>query len=158
MKVIKRDVPISMADVFDRATRSRVMAAIRGGNTKPELIVRRFLHSHGFRFRIHHRRLPGSPDLVLNRWRTVIFVHGCFWHQHSNCRFAGLPQSNPEFWQVKLKGNQRRDARNIKRLRRLGWRVLTVWECSVAMRDLERLQRRIQSPLSPAQCRLRGSR
>jgi len=143
----------SMADVFDRKTRSRVMSSIRGRNTRPELIVRRFLHSRGLRFRIHATGLPGRPDIVLLRLNTVVFVHGCFWHQHSNCRFAVLPKSNRAFWRAKLKRNRLRDFRNASRLRRAGWRVFTIWECGMRERGLERLHRRIMTPLSPAQRR-----
>jgi len=143
-----------MADVFDRPTRSRVMSAIRGRNTRPELIVRRFLHARGLRFRIHVANLPGRPDIVLPRLHTAVFVHGCFWHQHPNCRYAVLPKSNRAFWNAKLKGNQFRDRRNAVRMRRAGWRVLTIWECALDDRNLERLYRRIVTPLTPAQRRL----
>ena len=132
-----------MADVFDQITRSRVMAAIRGRNTKPELLVRRFLHSRGLRFRIHVGHLPGRPDIVLPKYRAVVFVNGCFWHQHSNCRYAVMPKSNRTFWEAKLTANRDRDERNILRLRHAGWRVYTVWECNVTVGTLERLFRRI---------------
>jgi DNA mismatch endonuclease (patch repair protein) len=132
-----------MADVFNRQTRSRIMSAIHGRDTKPELIVRQFLYTRGLRYRLHVRSLPGCPDIVLARYRTVIFVHGCFWHQHANCRYAVLPKSNRAFWNAKLKGNQLRDLRNVSRLRRADWRVFTVWECSLGERTLERLYRRI---------------
>ena len=134
-----------MTDVFDRQTRSRVMSAIRGRDTKPELVVRRFLHARGFRYRLHVRGLPGRPDIVLPRHRTVVFIHGCFWHRHRNCRFAVLPKSNRQFWLAKLSGNVRRDARNSLELRRAGWRVLTIWECSTSVASLRRLERRILS-------------
>ena len=113
------------------ATRSRMMAGIRGKNTKPELHVRRFLHRQGFRFRVHDKRLPGRPDIVLRKHRTVVFVHGCFWHQHSGCRFAYSPKSNRAFWGAKLQANVERDAVTEANLRALGWRVLTLWECEV---------------------------
>lgn len=134
-----------MADVFDRRTRSRVMASIRGRDTKPEMLVRRFLHGRGFRYRLHVRSLPGCPDLVLPRHRTVVFVHGCFWHFHRGCRFAAMPKSNRPFWRAKLSGNVRRDARNVSRLRHAGWRVLTIWECSTGPTALKRLARRISA-------------
>ena len=143
-----------MADVFDRPTRSRVMAAIRGRNTSPELVVRRFLHAQGLRFRLHVRHLPGRPDIVLHARRTVIFVHGCFWHRHVGCRFAVLPRTNSAFWQTKLEGNRARDRRNAIRLRRAGWRVLTIWECDLKERGLARLLRKINARL-PARGRLR---
>ena len=132
-----------MPDVFNRRTRSRVMASIRGRNTQPEMIVRRFLHGRGLRYRLHARKLPGRPDLVLPRLRAVVFVHGCFWHRHSGCRFAVLPKSNARFWHTKLEGNRLRDRRNIGRLRRLGWRVFVVWECTLGERRLAALHRRL---------------
>lgn len=118
-----------MADVVSKETRSRMMAAIRGKNTKPELVVRRYLHRRGLRFRLHERRLPGRPDIVLARHHAVVQVHGCFWHQHPGCRYAYMPEQNRERWREKFASNRDRDARNEARLRDLGWRVFTVWEC-----------------------------
>lgn len=135
-----------MTDIVDRRTRSRMMSGIRGKNTKPELAVRSFLHRRGLRFRLHARHLPGRPDLVLPRYRTVVHVHGCFWHRHSRCRFAYMPASNRKFWENKLAGNAERDRRNDRELRRLGWRSITIWECEVtSVRALERLVTRIQA-------------
>lgn len=140
----------SMADVFDRPTRSRVMSRIRGSDTRPEMTIRRFLHSKGFRFRLHVRDLPGRPDIVLPRFRVVIFVHGCFWHQHPNCKFAVMPKTNRVFWEEKLNGNRLRDRRNEQRLRREGWRVFTIWECNLKPPTLNRLAARIVgSPRNP---------
>jgi DNA mismatch endonuclease (patch repair protein) len=113
--------------------RSRMMRAIRKTDTKPELIVRRALHAMGFRFRLHRRNLPGTPDIVLPRHRVVVQVHGCFWHQHAGCRHANLPRSRPDYWLPKLRRNVERDTAAELALERLGWRVLTVWEC--ALRD-----------------------
>jgi len=118
-------------DVVDRRTRSRMMAGITGRNTRPEMAVRRALHVAGFRFRLHRKDLPGSPDIVLPRYRTVVFVHGCFWHRHAGCRLAKLPASNADFWRVKLEGNVQRDRNAVKALLAGGWRVLTVWECAI---------------------------
>ena len=117
-------------DTVDRSTRSRMMAGIRGKNTKPELLVRRALFAAGFRYRLHRRSLPGSPDIVLPSRRAVIFVHGCFWHQHEQCKFAKIPASRSEFWIEKLAKNIERDRKDIGRLQKDGWRVLTVWECA----------------------------
>jgi DNA mismatch endonuclease, patch repair protein len=114
------------------------MRAVRGKNTKPELIVRRMLHALGFRFRLHDRRLPGSPDLVLRRHRAVVLVHGCFWHGHEGCRRSRMPSTNVEFWINKLKRNAERDASQVERLTAGGWRVLVVWECQT--RDAEALK------------------
>ena len=108
--------------------RRRNMQAIKGKNTTPELTVRRFLHAAGFRFRLHDGRLPGRPDIVLKRFRTVVFVHGCFWHHHG-CANSVWPKTRSEFWRAKLGGNRRRDRVVQRGLERLGWRVLTVWEC-----------------------------
>lgn len=120
-----------MVDVVDKATRSRMMSGIKGKNTKPELIVRRYLHGRGLRYRLHASKLPGKPDIVLPKHRVVVFVHGCFWHQHSGCRYATMPGSRAEFWQNKLAQNVARDQYQINALTDLGWRVLVVWECEL---------------------------
>lgn len=113
-----------------------MMAAIRGKNTKPEMVVRRYLHRRGLRFRLHGRNLPGRPDIVLARHRAVVQVHGCFWHQHPGCRYAYMPQQNRDRWASKFETNKARDARHEDQLRKLGWRVLTVWECEVSKENL----------------------
>ena len=120
-----------MADIMTPAQRSERMSRIRSQNTKPEMLVRRFLHGQGFRFRLHARDLPGRPDLVLPKYRTVVFVEGCFWHGHS-CQKGRVPSTNPDFWQAKVAANQTRDKRNQRALRRDGWRVIRVWECQLA--------------------------
>lgn len=120
-----------MTDVVDAATRSRMMAGIRGRDTRPEIALRRELHARGFRFRLHERKLPGRPDLVLPKWRAAVLVHGCFWHRHPDCRYATMPATRPEFWSAKFAGNVERDARNHAALLLLGWRVATVWECAL---------------------------
>ena len=122
--------------------RSRTMRAVKSKDTGPEMVVRRFLHAAGFRYRLHDRRLPGVPDLVFPRWRIVLFVHGCFWHQHSNCEAATRPKSGVDFWTRKLDGNIARDARHRTALEAAGWEVLTIWECEV--RDPRRLMHLIQ--------------
>jgi DNA mismatch endonuclease (patch repair protein) len=119
-----------MADVVDTATRSRMMAGIRAKDTAPELQIRRNLHRLGFRFRLHDKRLPGKPDLVLPKHGTVIFVHGCFWHGH-NCPVFKWPATRTEFWRSKIGRNRENDEHNIKALREMGWRICVVWECSV---------------------------
>ena len=106
------------------------MSGIRGKNTKPELVIRRGLHAAGFRFRLHDRGLPGQPDLVLPRYRAAVFVHGCFWHGH-DCPLFRWPRSRQEFWREKISGNVERDRRAVERLEEAGWRVLTIWECSM---------------------------
>lgn len=134
-----------MVDVVDKATRSRMMSGIQGKNTKPELLVRKYLHGRGLRFRLHARELPGKPDLVFPKYKAVVFVHGCFWHSHPRCRFAVVPASNVEFWKQKLDGNRMRDQRDETRLKALGWRVLTVWECQLEERHLARLAEKIKA-------------
>lgn len=119
-----------MADVVAPETRSRMMAGIRGRNTRPELSVRRALHAAGFRYRLNVAGLPGRPDIVLPRHRAVIFVHGCFWHRHPGCRYATTPATRPEFWAAKFDANIRRDREVRDRLVAAGWRVATVWECA----------------------------
>ena len=115
-------------DVFSAETRSRVMTSIGGKNTRPERLVRSIAHKLGLRFRLHRRDLPGTPDLVLLRHRTVIFVHGCFWHRH-RCKRGSLPKTHRTFWKTKLEGNRMRDRRIGTALKRRGWRVVVVWEC-----------------------------
>ncbi|MDQ2136622.1 very short patch repair endonuclease [Alcaligenaceae bacterium B3P038] len=116
-------------DTVSKNTRSRMMSRIRGKNTQPEKAVRRISHALGFRFRLHRKDLPGKPDLVFPRLRKAIFVNGCFWHQHKNCKFAYTPKSNVEFWNQKFEKNLSRDALNVEALEKLGWIVLVVWEC-----------------------------
>ncbi|WP_459720892.1 very short patch repair endonuclease [Sideroxyarcus sp. TK5] len=116
-------------DKLSPTERSRVMSAVRGKDTTPELIVRRLLHSMGFRFRLHRKDLPGKPDIVLPKYHACIFVHGCFWHQHPRCKRASRPTSHTVFWNAKLQGNADRDKKNYRALKRLGWRVMVIWEC-----------------------------
>lgn len=119
-------------DIVSPEKRSRMMAGIKGKNTKPEMVVRKIVHAMGFRFRLHRKDLPGSPDLVFPSLRRVIFVHGCFWHHHPGCKFAYTPKTNAQFWLAKLEGNTRRDALALKMLDALGWEVLIVWECEIS--------------------------
>ena len=111
--------------------RHRNMAAIRSKNTKPEMLVRRFLFSRGFRYRLNYRRLPGRPDIVLRKYRTVIFVNGCFWHGHEGCRYFVMPKSNVAFWQTKIERNRARDKRVQHELAAMGWHCITLWECQL---------------------------
>jgi DNA mismatch endonuclease (patch repair protein) len=117
-------------DVVTPAVRSRMMAGIKGKNTKPEMLVRRCLSAAGIRYRLHRRDLPGAPDISLPGAKVAILVHGCFWHVHAGCRFAASPATRPEFWRAKLQGNVERDEEAIAKLAMLGWRVLVVWECA----------------------------
>ena len=130
-------------DTLRPTERSRRMALVRAKDTKPEMLVRRVVHSLGFRYRLHVRALPGCPDLVFPRRRKVIFIHGCFWHQHA-CKMGNrMPKSRLGFWRPKLTGNKVRDARNLRALRRRGWRALTLWECQIHARKLDRLAGRV---------------
>lgn len=135
----------SFMDTLTPAERSRLMAKIRGKNTKPELIVRSLLHHAGYRFSLHRADLPGKPDIVLPKYRIVVFVHGCFWHRHANCKTASTPKSNAAFWREKFDRNVANDKRHARKLRRLGWHVLTVWECELKTpgKVLARLQKKI---------------
>ncbi len=124
-------------DVYSSEKRSQVMARVKSGNTKPELAVRSVLHGMGYRFRLHRKDLPGRPDIVLPKYKTVVFVHGCFWHQHPGCKKATIPKQNAEFWEAKLSRNRERDERNLRELDNMGWKTIVVWECEV--RDTEKL-------------------
>ncbi|MPR32700.1 very short patch repair endonuclease [Salmonirosea aquatica] len=120
-----------MADIFDKAKRRKIMQAIRGKDTRPEWLVRKCLHRHGFRYRLHDRRLPGRPDLVLRKYNTVILVQGCFWHGHEPCRIGRLPKSNRTWWEEKINRNRARDQRNLFLLEKLGWNIWTIYECEL---------------------------
>lgn len=120
-----------MADIVDRATRSRMMSGIRGKNTQPELALRRALHQKGFRYRLHVADLPGRPDIVLPQYRAAIQVHGCFWHRHEGCRFCTNPASNASFWRKKFSQTVERDRRTTSKLLQDGWRIAVVWECGL---------------------------
>lgn len=128
-------------DNLDPKRRSENMRRIRSKNMKPELMVRSLVHQLGFRFRLHRRALPGSPDLVLSRHRKIVFVHGCFWHQHSGCREGRIPSSRKGYWEPKLTRNQERDAANLVALEQLGWSILVVWECET--KDMPALEARL---------------
>lgn len=118
-------------DVHDKKIRSFNMSRIKEKNTKPEKTVRKYLFSHGFRYRINDTRLPGSPDIVLPKYKTVIFVNGCFWHGHEGCKYFVYPQNNAEFWKNKIRTNVERDQKKERQLTELGWRIITIWECQL---------------------------
>lgn len=120
-----------MADIKTKEERSRNMAAIRSKDTKPEMLVRRFLHAAGYRYRLHDRKLPGCPDLVFPSLHTVIFIHGCFWHGHENCKYFRLPKSNEEFWRNKISCNIERDEKVRAELEKQYWNVIVIWECDL---------------------------
>jgi DNA mismatch endonuclease (patch repair protein) len=130
-----------MIDIVDARTRSRMMSAIKGKDSLPEILVRRHLFRGGLRFRLHVKGLPGRPDIVLRRFGAIVFVHGCFWHRHPHCRFATTPDTRQEFWLEKFKANVARDTAQMAQLEKLGWKVHVIWECE--SRDSARLDRLI---------------
>ncbi len=146
-----------MADRLTRSTRSALMSRVKSQHTAPEMLVRKAAYALGYRFRLHCQELPGCPDLVFRRYQAVVFVHGCFWHGHRSCRRSARPTSNVSFWNQKLDANEKRDRRNVRKLRALGWRVLTIWECQT--HDLDLIRRRLSEffgKLSPVKGGLCG--
>lgn len=125
-----------MTDIVDKQTRSRMMSGIKGKDTQPEMLVRRFLHGRGFRYRLHDRTLPGVPDICLPRYRVVIFVHGCFWHRHDGCSLTYIPASNRGQWLAKFQQNVERDRKSVDAVIRAGWRVIILWECGLRRHEL----------------------
>ncbi|MBX3007646.1 MAG: DNA mismatch endonuclease Vsr [Melioribacteraceae bacterium] len=130
-------------DTISKEKRSHNMAAIKAKNTKPEIIVRKYLHAQGFRFRIHRNDLPGKPDIVLSKYKVIIFVHGCFWHQHKGCKRSNIPKSNNIYWVPKLVNNVYRDKENIKLLKKNGWEIIVIWECEIKKNRMEAKLRKI---------------
>ncbi len=120
-----------MADVHDKETRSYNMSRIKGKDTKPEMLVRKFLHANGFRYRLHVKNLPGKPDIVLPKYKTVIFVHGCFWHRHEGCKYFVVPKTRTEWWLNKINGNVENDKKAYNALHELGWKIFEIWECKL---------------------------
>lgn len=143
-----------MTDTMTPEQRHRCMAAIKSKDTKPEIMVRKFLFAKGLRYRVNNRKLPGSPDIVLKKYRTVVFIDGCFWHGHKDCKYFKLPKSNTDFWKHKIAMNYARDFANNVELQLSGWRVIRIWECEIKTKEkrektLENLYRRIVSGDSP---------
>jgi DNA mismatch endonuclease (patch repair protein) len=134
-----------MVDRVSSEKRSFNMSRVRGRGTKPEKLIRSLLHNLGYRFRLHNKKLPGTPDVVLPKYKTVIFVHGCFWHQHEGCRKARRPTSNVEFWNTKLDRNIERDKKTVEGSEELGWKVIIVWQCE--SKDVEKLSERLVNEL-----------
>ncbi|AOT71908.1 very short patch repair endonuclease [Geosporobacter ferrireducens] len=128
-----------MADVFTKEKRSEVMSKIRSKDTKIEVLVRKWLFAHGFRFRKNDNRYPGKPDIVLPKYKTVIFVHGCFWHGHENCKVANIPKTRTDFWLSKINRNKEKDVLNTEALRKEGWNVIIIWECELKKNPEQRL-------------------
>lgn len=136
-----------MVDKFSKKKRSYIMSQIRGKDTKPEILVRKYLFSRGLRFRKNDKRYPGTPDIVLPKYNTIIFVHGCFWHLHEGCKYGVMPKSNVDFWKKKLYGNKERDKRNKKELEELGWKVIVVWECELKKDKCEQTLEKLYSSI-----------
>jgi len=125
-----------MVDRLSKARRSWNMSRIRSKDTKPEMLVRSLLHQMGYRFRLHRKDLPGTPDIVLPKYKTIIFVHGCYWHRHKGCKYAYTPKSRVGFWQKKFQGNVERDRKHKRALKTLGWKVIVIWECQTKLLNL----------------------
>ena len=126
-----------MADVHTTAQRSFNMSRIRSSNTKPEMLVRKFLHANGYRYKLHDKKLPGRPDIVLPKYKTVIFVHGCFWHGHKSCKYFVVPKTRTQWWTDKINRNKTNDIKAIKALKKDGWKVIEIWECILKAAKLE---------------------
>lgn len=126
-----------MADVHSKEVRSYNMSRIRGKDTKPEMLVRRFLHSQGFRYLLHDKKLPGKPDIVLPKYKTVIFIHGCFWHGHEGCKYFVVPKTKTDWWLAKINGNKANDKKAFDSLIENGWKVIEVWECELKKGQVE---------------------
>lgn len=139
-----------MADVFSKEQRSYIMAKVKDRNTKPEILVRKYLFSHGFRYRLNVKNLSGKPDIVLSKYKTIIFVNGCFWHGHQNCSNATLPQTNIEYWYDKIQKNITRDKVEQDKLKEEGWNVIIIWECQLKKRNREETLSRLVEKLKPS--------
>lgn len=127
-----------MADVHSKETRSFNMSRIRSKDTKPELLVRKFLFAHGFRYKLHDKKLPGKPDIVLPKYKTIIFVHGCFWHGHKNCKYFVVPKTKTDWWLNKITSNIANDVKAIGALKKDGWKIITIWECDLKPAKVEK--------------------
>lgn len=136
-----------MADVHTPETRSYNMSRIRGKNTKPEIIVRKYLHSKGFRFRLHKKEMPGKPDIVLPKYKTVIFINGCFWHGHKNCKYFVVPKTRTEWWISKIEKNRLVDKRNNDKLKKNGWKIITIWECQLRSKNFSKTLYKLETKL-----------
>lgn len=143
-----------MADVHTIEQRHKNMAAIRAKDTKPEIIVRKYLWSHGFRYRLNHPRLPGKPDIVLRKYRTCIFVNGCFWHKHEGCKYFVVPKTGTEFWMNKVNRNQERDIEVKKKLASMGWHSITIWECELKPNKKDATLQSLVYTLSRYSCKI----
>jgi DNA mismatch endonuclease (patch repair protein) len=135
-------------DTFSKAKRSDIMSKVRSSHTKPELLVRKYLFKKGFRFSLHRKNLPGTPDIVLRKYKTVIFVNGCFWHGHINCSKSSLPKTRIEFWKNKIERNTERDILNTQKLICFGWQVITIYQCELKLRDIDQTMSKVLMKLN----------
>jgi DNA mismatch endonuclease (patch repair protein) len=138
-----------MADVHSKETRSYNMSRIKGKDTKPEMLVRKFLHANGFRYKLHDKSLPGKPDIVLPKYKTVIFVHGCFWHGHEGCKYYVVPKTKTEWWLKKINGNIANDHKAYNRLEELGWKVIEIWECDLKAHPVDKTLAKLPGNILP---------
>lgn len=136
-----------MADIFTKQKRSRIMSKITGKETKPEILVRKYLFANGFRYRKNAKELPGKPDIVLPKFKTVIFVHGCFWHGHKGCNKSALPSTNTKFWKEKISKTVERDKTKARKLLQAGWNVLTIWQCELQSKVREKNLNRLKNQI-----------
>ena len=127
-----------MADVHSKEIRSYNMSMIKGKNTKPEMLVRKFLFANGYRYKLHDKSLPGKPDIVLPKYKTVMFIHGCFWHGHKNCKYFVVPKTRTDWWLNKINGNIANDEKAAKALKKEGWKIITIWECNLKSSKVEK--------------------
>ncbi len=137
-----------MADVHNKKTRSYNMSMIRSKDTKPEIMVRKFLLGNGFRYKLHDKMLPGKPDLVFPKYKTVVFIHGCFWHGHEGCKYFVVPKTRTQWWLEKINRNKQLDTENLRKLKNLGWRILTVFECKLRPRNVDKTLNQLATRLT----------
>jgi DNA mismatch endonuclease (patch repair protein) len=137
-----------MADVHTKEQRSYNMSRIKGKDTKPEMLVRKFLHAQGFRYKLHDKTLPGKPDLVLPKYKTVIFIHGCFWHGHTNCKYFTIPKTRTQWWINKINTNKANDAKAVKALRKEGWKVIVIWGCQLKISKVDKTLKNLSKKIS----------
>ncbi len=138
-----------MDDIVSKERRSEIMSKIRGVNTKPELVVRQYLFSKGFRYTLHNKSLAGRPDISIKKYNCLIFVNGCFWHGHTKCNIAHRPKTNKKFWNAKILGNIKRDRENLRELRKEGWKVIVIWECQLKSKQRERTLQQLVNNILP---------
>lgn len=130
-------------DIYSKQKRTEIMSKISGKNSQPEIVIRKLIFMHGYRFRIHKKGIPGKPDIVFPKYKKVIFINGCFWHGHNGCKRSTLPASNTDFWKEKITNNKKRDKNNYTKLTKLGWEYLVVWQCTINKKNLPKLEKKI---------------